>query len=48
LDSKLDTPEVIGTDEQLVSYLENLLKSKDKELILIVSKQDELEGTWKK
>ena len=47
LDSKLEKAEKIGTQEQLVAYLENLTKSKDKELFLIVPKDVELYGTWK-
>ena len=48
LDSKLERPDPIGSEEQLIAYLENLIKSKDKELILIVSKEVELDGSWKK
>lgn len=48
LDSKLEKPESIGVEEQLISYLENVIKSKDKEIILIVSKEVELDGSWRK
>jgi josephin len=47
MDSKLDRPERIGDREKIISYLENAIKSKDKELILIVNKEVEQNGTWK-
>lgn len=47
LDSKLDEPELIGDDIKLISYLENLIKSKDKELFVIVQKQFEIDSSWK-
>ena len=47
LDSKLERAEKIGTQEQLITYLENITKSKDKELFLIVPKEVEIYGTWK-
>jgi josephin len=48
LDSKLVKPDVIGDETQLILYLENAIKSKDKELILVVPKQVELDGSWRK
>ena len=48
LDSKLEKPDSIGAEDKLIMYLENLIKSKDKELILIVSKEVEQDGSWKK
>jgi len=43
----LERAEKIGTQEQLITYLENITKSKDKELFLIVPKEVEIYGTWK-
>jgi josephin len=48
LDSKLAKPELIGDETKLLMYLENVIKSKDKELILVVPKEAELDGSWKK
>lgn len=47
LDSKLDEPELIGDDGKLISYLEILIKSKDKELFVIVQKNVEIDSSWK-
>jgi len=48
LDSKLDKPQIIGNQEQLTNYLENVIKSKDKELFVIVPKDADSDGSWKK
>jgi josephin len=47
LDSKLDTPERIGDENKLFEYLENLVKSKDKELFVIIPREIELDGSWR-
>jgi josephin len=47
LDSKLDAPEEIGSVEDLSKYLSNLIKSKDKELFVIVTKEVESDDSWK-
>lgn len=47
LDSKLEKPEIIGNQEQLIAYLENLIKSKDKELFIIIPKECDSDGSWK-
>ncbi|RNA40202.1 josephin-2 [Brachionus plicatilis] len=47
LDSKLDEPELIGDENKLILFLENLIKSKDKELFIIVQKDVEIDSSWK-
>ena len=47
MDSKLDAPEEIGSVEDLSKYLSNLIKSKDKELFVIVTKEVESDDSWK-
>ena len=47
MDSKLDAPEEIGCEEDLSKYLNNLIKSKDKELFIIVTKEVESDDSWK-
>lgn len=43
LDSKLDKPKCIGSDEQLVKYLRDEMQSNDKELFIVKHKvKDEL------
>lgn len=48
LDSKLDAPECIGDDIELLSYLNTQLKSNDKELFLVVNAQIEQTKNWLK
>lgn len=48
LDSKLDAPECIGTECDLLSYLNTQLKSNDKELFIIVSSDAEKQKLWLK
>lgn len=47
LDSKLDSPEVIGDDKLLLNYLQNELEDGDKELLLVVNKDVIISGDWK-
>jgi hypothetical protein len=47
LDSKADKAKLIGDEEKLQNYLENIVKSKDKELFLIVSNSIERHECWK-
>lgn len=47
LDSKSDKIKAIGSDEKLLSYLDNLLKSKDNELFVIVAKEVQETESWK-
>ncbi|XP_074649250.1 josephin-1-like [Tubulanus polymorphus] len=47
LDSKLDSPELIGKPAELLSYLKEQLECQDKELLVIVSKEVEMNGTWR-
>jgi hypothetical protein len=44
----MDKPEYIGDSEKLYTHLDTLLKSKEKELFLIVPKQVELSQTWRR
>lgn len=46
LDSKLDSPQVIGDMSDLRNYLREQLDSKDKELLLVVSQEVGCAGTW--
>lgn len=48
LDSKLDSPELIGSDEDLLNYLKLELECKEKELLLVVSPEVERDGTWRR
>lgn len=48
LDSKLDAPHLIGKDEDLMSYLREQLDSKEKELLIIVTKEVEQSQLWQK
>lgn len=47
LDSKLDSPEAIGNANELLDYLNGLIKSKDKELFVIVTKEVDSLGNWR-
>lgn len=48
LDSKLDSPQCIGSDENLLNYLRSQLQSKDKELFIIVRSDIEKAKIWLK
>lgn len=48
LDSKLDAPHLIGKDEDLMSYLREQLDSKEKELLIVVTKEVEQRQLWLK
>jgi josephin len=47
LDSKLDSPEVIGDAGLLLKYLRTELADGDKELLLVVNKDIAASGVWK-
>lgn len=46
LDSKLDTPLLIGDAQQLHAYLQEELEDKEKELLLVVSPDVSLAKSW--
>ncbi|KAM3961778.1 josephin domain containing [Aphomia sociella] len=46
LDSKLDTPQLIGRSSDLIAYLKEQLDSKEKELFVVVSKEVEEKQLW--
>ena len=46
LDSKLDTPEMIGKDSQLINYFRNELLSREKELFIVVTQEVERTRGW--
>ncbi|XP_012275270.1 josephin-2 isoform X2 [Orussus abietinus] len=46
LDSKLDVPQLIGTDNELLAYLKEQVDSKEKELFLVVSKEVDSQQGW--
>ncbi|XP_075220868.1 josephin-like protein isoform X2 [Lycorma delicatula] len=46
LDSKLDSPFLIGQDGELVQYLREQIQNKEKELFIVVSKQTEESRLW--
>lgn len=46
LDSKLDSPEVIGNSGTLIKYLHEQMECKDKELLLVVSQRVSTNGIW--
>lgn len=46
LDSKLNSPEKIGNEHDLQSYLSNQLKSNDKELFVVVDSEIEKSKNW--
>ena len=48
LDSKLSVPEKIGTSEETLIYLRDVLESGDRELLLVVDSEVEQNGTWKR
>ena len=47
LDSKLEAPQSIGNENELLKYLEKLLREKETELFVIVDKQTEQDESWK-
>lgn len=48
LDSKISKPERIGNENELRSYLNAHLQSNDKELFVVVSKENEENRLWLK
>lgn len=48
LDSKLNQPECIGDDAELMSYLNNQLKSNDMELFIVTTSEAEKTKKWLK
>ncbi|CAH1154152.1 unnamed protein product [Phaedon cochleariae] len=46
LDSKLDAPEIIGNDTDLINYLRNELDEKEKQLFLVVIQEVEEDQSW--
>lgn len=48
LDSKVEKAKLIGNEESLIEYLDNVLQSKEKELFIVISKEIEQNQEWKK
>lgn len=46
LDSKFDSPVLIGNDDKLYEYMRNQFSSNDKELFIVVSKEIEDDESW--
>uniref|UniRef100_A0A2A4J3A8 Josephin-2 n=1 Tax=Heliothis virescens TaxID=7102 RepID=A0A2A4J3A8_HELVI len=46
LDSKLESPQLIGRSSDLIAYLKEQLDSKEKELFVVVSKEVEEKQLW--
>lgn len=46
LDSKLDSPKLIGSDGEVVDYLREELKCQEKELFVVVSEEVEISQSW--
>lgn len=46
LDSKLETPQLIGRSSDLIAYLKEQLDSKEKELFVVVSREVEEKQLW--
>ncbi|XP_024943441.1 josephin-2 [Cephus cinctus] len=46
LDSKLDAPQLIGKDNELLAYLKEQIDSKEKELFLVVSREVDSTQGW--
>ncbi|KAK8726887.1 hypothetical protein OTU49_010115 [Cherax quadricarinatus] len=46
LDSKLETPEIIGKEQELTNYLREELRNKDKELFVVVTQEVEQTRGW--
>lgn len=48
LDSKLSVPEKIGDTGETLKYLKDILKTGDRELLLVVDSEVERTGSWKR
>lgn len=48
LDSKLDHPHAIGKETELVLYLREQIRSKDREIFVVVSQEVERSSLWRK
>lgn len=48
LDSKFDTPYLIGNDDDFIIYLNDQINCKDKELFIVVSRDISLNQNWLK
>lgn len=48
LDSKLDRPELIGKDAEVVLFLREQIQSHEREIFVIVKKEVDLKKTWRK
>ncbi|XP_028129243.1 josephin-like protein [Diabrotica virgifera virgifera] len=46
LDSKLDVPQLIGGDQEVINYLRDEVESKDKELFLVVTNEVSKDQSW--
>ncbi|XP_072390295.1 josephin-like protein [Diabrotica undecimpunctata] len=46
LDSKLDAPQLIGGDQEVINYLRDEVESKDKELFLVVTNEVSKDQSW--
>ncbi|XP_043472722.1 josephin-2 [Leptopilina heterotoma] len=46
LDSKLDAPQLIGKDSELLAYLKDQIDSREKELFLVVSREVDSNQGW--
>lgn len=46
LDSKLETPQLIGKDAELITYLQEQLECKERELFVIVTSEVEQNQSW--
>lgn len=46
LDSKLDSPVLIGNNDELIAYLKDQILSKEKELLLVVSREIANNQDW--
>lgn len=47
LDSKIEKAKLIGDERNLIEYLDAVLKSKEKELFIVISKEIEQTEAWK-
>lgn len=48
LDSKLDAPELIGKEDDLMDFLRDQIEGGDKELLLVVTNDIDQSGAWRK
>ena len=48
LDSKFSVPEKIGSSEETLEYLKEILKAGDRELLLVVNSEVEKSSCWKR